>query len=255
MRRPVLVVVLLLGLAAAMMPLEDRIRAERVALKYGGTPVTLAMRDRVGQGMAIGLLAGFRGVVADFLWIGNHGYFERKEWIRMYRNMELCTTLQPQAVTFWDTGAWHMGWNIAHAVSIDPANRTQAEGLKRQREWQNKAREFLADGLANIPHRWELHHGMGMLYWLKFNDHCQARDFFRQATAFPDAPSYCLRMYARRVEDCDGPQAAYDLWKQYWREGNPIPSRDGIDLKSVMRRELRRLEERLNIPAQQRIRA
>jgi hypothetical protein len=222
-------------------------------LKYGGSKVTLAMRDRIGQGMAIGLLAGFRGVVADFLWIGNHGYFERKEWIRMYRNMELCTTLQPQSVTFWDTGAWHMGWNIAHAVSIDPANRTKAEGLKRQREWQNKAREFLADGIANVPHRWELYHGMAVLCWLKFQDHCQARDYFRQAAAFPDAPSYCLRMYVRRVEDCDGPQAAYDVWKQYWREGNPLPSSDGIDLKSVMRRELRRLEELLNIPAHQRI--
>ena len=253
MRGKLIAVGLLLALAAVMMPLESRIHAQRAELKFGGSGMTMAMRDRVGQEMAIGLLAGFRGVVADFLWIDNHGYFERREWLRMYRNMELCTTLQPQSVTFWDVGSWHMGWNIAYASRIDPANHTQAEGIKREREWQDKAKEFLTQGLVCIPHRWELYFAMADLYWRKFKTPCQARDYFQRAAQFKEAPSYCLRMYVRRVEDCDGPRAAYDVWRKRWHDGNPEPSSDGIDMKNVMRRELHRLEELLDIPASQRL--
>ena len=101
--------------------------------------------------MAIALLAGFRGVVADFVWIQSHGYWEKKEWLRQYRDMEVVAMLQPLSTLFWDTGAWHMAWNIGYAVSVDPSNRTAAEGIKRQREWWDKARDFLQQGIENVP--------------------------------------------------------------------------------------------------------
>ncbi len=53
--------------AWAMLPLGNQIYSENVQLKYGTTHVTRELRDRIGQGMAIALLAGFRGVVADFV--------------------------------------------------------------------------------------------------------------------------------------------------------------------------------------------
>jgi len=253
MRAKWLGVVGLLAALGLLVPVGQQIQAQRTALKYGGARVTLAMRDQVGQGMAIGLLAGFRGVVADFLWINNQGYWERKEWIRMYRNMELVTTLQPQAVTFWDTAQWHMAWNIAHAVSSDPANRTKAEGLKRKREWEEKAREFLADGIQNVPNRYELYFAMGWLHWWKLKDPCQARIYFEKAAQFPEAPTYCTRMFVRGVEMCGDREGAYRLWRELWRDGNPEKSRDGINIKNIIERELKRLENDLKLPDEQRI--
>ncbi|MCS7048738.1 MAG: hypothetical protein NZ483_05540 [Verrucomicrobiae bacterium] len=253
MRTAVAIIACLVALVIIIRPLENRISAHRAELQRGGLQITADIRERIGQGMAIGLLAGFRGVVADFLWINNHGYWERYEWIRMYRNMELCTTLQPRAITFWDIGSWHMAWNISYAASIDPANRTRTEALKREREWIEAGRAFLEEGTKHNADRWELFHALGMLHWQKRKDQCAARDAFRQAAAFPNAPSYTLRMYVRRVEMCDGPEAAYRLWKEYWRNGNPEPRNDGIDLRGAIARELRRLEEQLDIPVADRL--
>jgi len=83
MRRTRLLAALVLIVPALlMMPLASRIHSENVRLKYGTTHVTREMRERIGQGMAIALLAGFRGVVADFLWIQNNDYWMRQQWLR-----------------------------------------------------------------------------------------------------------------------------------------------------------------------------
>jgi len=236
-----------------LLPLERQLHEQRRLLKYGGAPVSVEMRDRLGQGMAIGLLAGFRGLVADSLWIQNHGFFERREWLRMYRNMQLVTTLQPQSVTFWDVSQWHLAWNIAYAVRTDPANHSRAAGIKREQEWLERAVTFLEDGLRNIPNRYDLYFAMGWLCWQKLDDPCRAADWFQRASTFPDAPSYVGRMYPRTLERCGRAKDAYEYWKRLWRNGNPAPFRDGIDARTVIERELRRLEQELPVPNDQRV--
>ena len=129
-----LVAMLLFGTGLALLPVENSVRAQRLRLKYGGARVTFELREAIGQNLAIALLAGLRGVVADFLWIQSHGFWEKKEWLRQYRDMVVVTTLQPQSILFWDLGSWHMAWNIGYGSLVDPANRTRAEGIKRQRE-------------------------------------------------------------------------------------------------------------------------
>lgn len=238
-------------------PVEEKIRAERAELKYGGAPVTLAMRDRIGQGMAIGLLAGFRGVVADFLWIQNHVYWENL-WrpqtdisllfVRMYRNMTTVVMLQPRAVFFWHTSAWHMAWNIGYAARISPQNRTQAQRVKRDWEWRLKARDLLQDGLQNNPDSWELHFHMGWLYLRKLDDPCRAAEYFRQAAELPGAPSYTARECAHCLEKCGKPEAAYEYWKKIWNSGDVRDFNDGINMRAVAKREIPRLEELLQIP-------
>src|ERR1041385_70660 len=78
----------------ALLPLQPRIHVESTELRYGGAHVNRKMRDVIGQGMAIALLAGFRGIVADFLWIQGHSYWEKKQWLQQYRDMEVVATLQ-----------------------------------------------------------------------------------------------------------------------------------------------------------------
>ena len=206
-------------------PFEHRIHNERARLKYGGAHVTLAIRDRLSQGMAIALLAGFRGVVADFVWIQNQSFFEKKEWLRMYRNLELATALQPQSVLFWDSGQWHMAWNIGYAVSVDPANKTQAAGIKRMREWHERARDFLERGIENVPNRYDLYFTLGWLYEQKLikdcgddavcqhDRQCRAADYLERAAQFPDAPPHMARLWARAVEKCGDVERAYNIWR------------------------------------------
>ena len=199
MRNKILSFLLLLAAGLALLPLENSVRAERMQLKYGGPRVSIKLREAIGQNLAIALLAGMRGVVADFMWIDGHGYWEKKQWLRQYRCIEVVATLQPQAVMFWDLGQWHMAWNIGYGVLSDPKNRTKAEGIKREHEWHEKAREFLARGIENIPNRYDLYFTMGWLYYEKLSKDCdqppcreafcKAAEYFHKAASFRTHPS------------------------------------------------------------------
>ena len=254
MRNKMLSFILLLAVGLALLPLENSVRAERMQLKYGGARVSIKLREAIGQNLAIALLAGMRGVVADFMWINSHGYWEKKEWLRQYRSIEVVATLQPQALMFWDLGQWHMAWNIGYGVLSDPKNRTKAEGIKREREWHEKAREFLERGIQNIPNHYDLYFTMGWLYYEKLSKDCdqppcreafcKATEYFRKAASFPDAPQFVARFYPRALEKCGQTQAAYEEWKRLWFLDHSKVQQSW----SIVEREIRRLENELQIP-------
>jgi hypothetical protein len=87
----------------------------------------------------------------------------------------------------------------------------------------------------------------------KLDDPCAAADYFRQAAACADAPSYTARECAHALEVCGKPAAAYEYWKSIWNSGNVRLFNDNIDIRGAAQREITRLEEQLKIPAAQRI--
>jgi hypothetical protein len=232
-----------------LLPLDRQIHADRQQLKYGGLRVTRAIRDRVGQEGAIALLAGFRGIVADFIWIQGHSRWEKKQWLQQYNDMQMVVFLQPQSTLFWDVGAWHMAYNIGYAERVDTNNYTVAQGLKRERVWHDRARDFLKRGIENIPHRYDLYFKLGWLYWHKYKDAASAAREFQRAAQFPEAPSYVGRMYARAVEQAGDVGAAYEYWRRLWFQDHEKSQQ----LWPVVEREVRRLEEQLQVPAEQRV--
>ena len=254
-----LVAILLFGIGIALLPLESSMRTERLQMKYGGGRVTFQLREAIGQNLAIALLAGMRGIVADLLWIQSHGFWEKHEWLRQYRNIEVVVTLQPQSVMFWDLGQWHMAWNIGYGAFSDPNNRTRAEGIKREREWHQKAREFLNRGIENIPNRYELYFTMAWLYFEKLSKdcddppcrdaYCKSAEYLQKACSFPDAPQFVPRLYARALEKCGDLGAAYEEWKHLWFLDHSRTEQAW----SIIEREIRRLEDELQIPDAQRV--
>jgi hypothetical protein len=254
MKTKLIALLMLVGPAWLLMPVEDRIHATQAQLRYGGPPPTMDLRVMAGQTMAMAVLAGFRGIVADFLWIRAHGYWEQREWLRQYQSMQLVTTLQPQAVTFWDLAAWHMGWNIAYAARTDPTNRTEAEGIKREREWHERARQFLEIGIANNPNRYELYFSLGVLYKDKFaspanpEPYCQAAELFLKAWEFEHTPTFVSRQAAFMLERCGKHREAYEFWKTLWADRDRPQQ-----LPTVIERQIRELEQRLQIPNDQRV--
>jgi hypothetical protein len=253
------VAVILFVIGFTLLPLENSLRTERLQMKYGGARVTFQLREAIGQNLAIALLAGMRGIVADLLWIQGHGFWEKREWLRQYRNIEVVVTLQPQSIMFWDLGQWHMAWNIGYGAFSDPKNRTKAEGIAREREWHEKAQAFIARGIENIPNRYDLYFTMGWLYFEKLskdcdnppcNDaFCRSAEYLGKAASFPDAPQFVPRLYARALEKCGDVSAAYDEWKQLWRLDHATTQQAW----NVIEREIRRLEDYLQIPNQQRV--
>ncbi len=234
-------------------PVEALIGRQQTLEGVTGVVLNTDIRAELPQELAIGFLAGFRGLAADFLWIQSHANWEQKRWLRQYRNLRASTVLQPESILFWDLGAWQIGWNIALGAKRDPDNRSQAEGLKRERQWLELARKFLAEGIEHNPDHYELYFSLGWLHWKKLKNPCMAKDYFAEAAQRPRAPNYVLRMYARMLEECGDPRAAYEYWKRRWRNGNPEPFNDTIDPYAVIPREMKRLEHLLNIPEDQRV--
>ena len=259
MRTKLLVAIVLFGTGLILVPMENAVRAQRLRMKYGGARVTFELREAIGQNLAIALLAGMRGVVADFLWLNSHTFWEKKEWLRQYRDLEVVVTLQPQSVLFWDLGQWHIAWNIGYGSLSDPKNRTKAEGIKREHEWHQKAREFLERGIENIPNKYDLYFAMGWLYYEKLSKDCdeppcrdalcRATEYFGKAATFREAPQFVPRVYARALEKCGDLRAAYEEWKHLWS----LDHSKTQQAWSVIEREIRRLELEMQIPNAQRV--
>ena len=262
MRNRLLAILLLIVPALGLRPWQDRILAERQQLKYGGAPVTRELRDQIGQGLAIALLAGFRGIAADFIWLRGHDYFEHQQWFKQTECIENAVKLQPQSIFFWDVGAWHMAFNISWAERTATNNATAAAGILRERLWHDRGRAFLERGLQNIPNRFELYYKIGWLYYQKLAHDCggetdcqqaryrQAAEYFLTATTFPDAPDYLGRNAARCLERAGDLPAAYQLWCKLWQENDP--HRNAFS-RPIIQREIRRLENLLDIPPNVRI--
>lgn len=262
MRNRLLAVLLLIVPAWGMRPWQNQILAERRQLKYGGAPVTREMRDQIGQGLAIALLAGFRGVAADFIWLRAQGFWEQRQWFKQSECIENAVKLQPQSVFFWDVGAWHMAWNIAYAERIAPDNATLAEGIRRERLWHDRGREFLERGLQNIPNRFDLYYKLGWIYYQHLARDCggetdcqqtryrKAAEYFLIATTYRGAPDYLGRDAARCLEKAGDLPAAYQLWRKLWQENDPHRN---AYARPIIQREIRRFENLLDIPADGRI--
>ena len=65
--------------------------------------------------MKLFLLGGFRGIVADFLWIRAEEYKKEHDWDRLEATVELITKLQPHFLSIWT----FQGWNLAYNVSVE----------------------------------------------------------------------------------------------------------------------------------------
>ncbi len=98
-----------------------------------------------GRGLTIGVLSGMRSVVADIIWVVPMTLaWEKQEWFKMGGYINLCTSLQPRVVTFWDMGAWQLAWNASVAAE---QNVKEPNPLKRL-----KARAVLDPKRArNLP--------------------------------------------------------------------------------------------------------
>ncbi len=247
MTRAVLVVLGLLLLGAAKLPLEHQVFTHRKQLHLHAPDLTLGLREQIGQLAFVAALGGFRSLVADVLFIQAHVAWERTEWSRVLLLFRQVTTLQPRGLLFWDMAAWHMAWNASSAAINDSAQPRLALRVKAQREYFDLGRDFLEHGIANNPDKPQLYEAMARLYRDKYHDHARAAEFFDKTAGKPGAPSYARRFAAYELSYCEGREReAYERLHQLYAAG------ENERLPTLITR-LKFLEEKLNIPVDQRI--
>lgn len=247
MRKLLTVALTLVIFGVLKLPAERAIAMERRGSLSIEPALNLDLREKVGQLSFVAALSGFRAVLADFLFIQAHVAWEQTEWGRVLLLFRQVTTLQPHVPLFWETAAWHMAWNASAAAINDPTQPRQALRVKAQRDYFALGKDFLERGIKNNPRNPKLYESMAMLYRDKYNDHARASEFYRKAADCPGAPDYDKRFSAYELSYCEGwePQAYIQLRRLY-DEG------ERERLPTLIRR-LKYLEEKLNIPKEQRI--
>jgi hypothetical protein len=247
MTRALLVLGLVLVLGVLKLPAERAMALQHRQSRFRSVEFNLDLREQLGQLAFVAALGGFRSVVADFLFIQAHAAWERTEWSRMLLLFRQITTLQPRAILFWDMAAWHMAWNASLAAANDQSQPRLALRVKAQREYFAIGKDFLERGIRNNPERPQLYESLARLHREKYNDHARASEFFAKAASLPGAPSYAKRFSAYELSYCEGREReAYERLRQLYDSGEQerLPTLIG---------RLKFLEEKLNIPQDQRI--
>ena len=222
------------------------------ARRLGGVSLSLNVSERVGQGAMIAVLSGFRTVLADWLWLKVNEQFEQREWKQLRETAELVCLLQPRSPFFWEMSAWHLAWNVSHAVRYEVQEPSLSRRIKAQNDYIKAGRAVLDRGLKYIPDRYELWAARGFLRSEKQKDYIGAAEDFLKATTFPEAPVYVFRQVAHNLELAKKWPEAYAFWCEIWQKF-PDKSQTPEMRWDRVKVRIQRLEERLAIPEAQRL--
>ena len=246
--RLVLALVALLAFGGVRLPFEQKLERAQRAERFHGVQLDLSLREKLGQMGFLAALGGFRSLVADALWIHAETLFERTDWGAMKVDFDAVTTLQPRCAMFWEMAAWHMYANAAISVAQDPRQPREALRLKAQREYWKLGEDYALRGIANNPENATLYINLGMqLYKDRFQDHCKAAEILARGAAVPNAPVYVHRFAVYELARCPGHEReAYEKLLALYQKG------DDERLPTLLRL-LGELQEKLNVPAAQKI--
>lgn len=247
LRRLLLALALLLLVGVVRLPFESALQAEQRAAGFHAARVGLDLRQRLGQTGFLAALSGCRAVVADLVCIEAYSAWERVEWGRLNWLFETASSLQPRALFIWEMASWHMGYNASRAAREDPRWKLEAQRRRAERQYLELSRGFLQRGIAALPNEPKLYELLGTLERDRFNDPLAASVAYGTGATLPGAKGYLRRFSAyclaqvpgREVEAHARLRALYDLGPQ-----EHLPT---------LLKELRRLEEKLALPPEQRI--
>lgn len=246
-----LVILLLFG--ALKMNFEQRLAEEHRAAFFHGAKLNLSLRQQIGQGAYLAALGGFRAPVADYFWLQAHVYWAKTEWVHMTLLFQNVVTLQPRNTMFWDVAAWHLAYNAALAQRENKNEPREAIRIQAQNHYFRLAEDFLLRGIQNNPDSYELYQSLAKLYEDKqvypdkvTNDE-KAYEYFDKAAKFPNAPVFEKRFALYHLAKIPGREReAYDRMLALYKSG---PN----ERLPTLLKQLKILEEKLNIPDSERI--
>ncbi|WP_308984619.1 tetratricopeptide repeat protein [Thalassobacterium sedimentorum] len=213
-----------------------------------------AIEGALGQGLVVGVLGGFRAILADFLWIRTNTIWERRDRVKMDAMVRLVTTLDPRPEFFWINGSRMIAYDVPNwrireegGYSEVPEARQRAIDL----EQSHQAFDLLDEALEFHPDRAKLYLEKGQIYLNRLKDDANAAKWFLQASKQADAPYYAARIYAELLRKQGKNAEAYTYLKDLHRELPNVPyAQKGIILERI-----RELENTLEIPFWERFQA
>ena len=243
----ILLLLVLLGLLAR--PIEA---PAWLKVKTGQSEMNLeALDGALGQGLIIGVLGGFRAILADFLWIRTNVIWERKDRAKLDSMVRLVTTLDPRPDFFWINGSRMIAYDVPNwrireegGYSDVPEERQEAIDLEQSAQ----AFDLINQALDFHPDNAKLYLEKAQIYLNRLKDDASAAKWFLKASQQNNAPYFAGRIHAELLRKQGFDKEAYDFLKNLHTELPNTPfAQKGIILERILD-----LEKTLKIPPRER---
>jgi hypothetical protein len=239
-----LAVLITLGLLTR--PIESpawaRVQAGQPELKLA------RLDDALGQGLVVGMLGGFRAIIADFLWIRANTIWERRDRAKLEPMLRLVTTLDPRPDFFWINSARMIAydvpnWRIREEGGYDAVPEWRQDEIDQEQARQ--AFSLISKALEFHSENPRLYLEIGQIHLNRLDDPAAAAPWFLKASKQLGAPRFAARIYAELLRRQGQDQAAYDFLVQLHRD---LPDDDPYAKKHIVLERIRDLERNLKTP-------
>ena len=205
-RNLIVIAVVLAGTGYLRMPKEQKFMEDLRERKIAHPQIDSEIWSKMGQTSLAGTFGGLRSVMASFMSIGAFDHFENNNWYELEKDFEVITALDPYNAYYWNTGAWHLGWNAASWArrnqrrEIETALKNGNEDFSptKQRllemEFLEKGDAMYREGLKYNPASEELWFDRGAMW----SNEYKRPDLERAAEAFKELRNSPDPVYRRR---------------------------------------------------------
>lgn len=214
-----------------------------------------SLEGALGQGITVGLLGGFRAVLANFMWLRVNAHWEDYDLPGTQTMINFVSTVDPRPTFFWLNGARMIAYDMAvwRVREIDPNDNVPRTVKERLDDEQGSiAIRYLERALNFHPDHPLIYIEIANIYQRKRLDLEKAAEFYLKASQTENAPTFAPRIYAELLRRLDRHEEAYDWLVQLYSELDPGNMTHRPD---VVLQRIRDLEEELNIPSPARFQA
>lgn len=203
----------------------------------------------LGQGLIIGLIGGFRTVIADFLFIRANTFWEKRDRPNTEAMLNLVTAIDPRPMFFWLNGARMMAydmpaWEIRDLGGFGEVPKSVEEKIKA--EYAQLGLDFITRAEAFHSDDYRVPLEKAQIYLNRLNDTEAAAIYYKEVSEREGAPYFANRIYAEMLKRSGRPEEAY----QYLLDLYPtLPTDDFRASQDVVLERIRDLEDQLNIPS------
>ena len=250
-----LMVATLVVVGWAVRPFEDpawqMVRAQQPAMKLD------SLQGALGQGVTVGLLGGFRAIVADFFWIKANSSWSDKDIPVTQTLVKLVTAIDPRPLYFWQNGsrmiAYDMpNWRIEAAGGYDVVSKAQQRHFDV--EQSAVAVKYLNEAFGYHPGSALIHIEIANVYLNRLKDVESAAEAYHKAALQPGAPYYAARIYGELLRRLGRNAEAY-AWLTAIYPKLPKENASAVEIEMAMApvvlTRIRELEAELKIPMSQ----
>ena len=245
MKRKVQAIAVLLVFGVAKLPLEERVTQDLRKQKMLEEPIRLGVGENLGQAGLAASLGGLRGLAASVFQLRAHLEFTHVNWAKVDSLYKLVTRLQPRNVRYWEEASWHMAYNAAshylYNQELKPALRGQL-----YHDHVKRGIDILDEGLKFLPDNPRLWQKLAEIQWHRAKDFKQAGDAYWNSFQHGGL-NFTERFAGFAYAQSNDPES--------WRKGYAILKRlhDADKATPGLIEFLKLLEQKLHIPADQRI--